>query len=294
MNCNHIGLSARLLSVAVVFLVISAARSAPAVTTPPQTLPILASHKALYSVSLTSTRPGSDYSDVSGKMALEFNDRCNVWTTSQKSLLRTVSGDGTEETSNNDFRSSESKTGDLYTFFVRQTQNGDVSEFRGSATRNGPDGAGVADYSQPDRKSYKLPAHFVFQTAQQVQLIEYAKRGGRFLAGEMFDGSEGGGAARFNAIILKPDPQTAKPTIKSPLLDSPGYRVRVAFYPADGTGGADAEHAETAVADAEQPEYEMTMTLHDNGVVSDYDYDYEDFSVHGKLEAIQALPRPHC
>lgn len=260
----------------------------------PAPLPILASHKALYAVSLTSTRPGSDYSDVSGKMALEFNDRCNVWTTRQKSLLRTVSGDETEELSNNDFKSSESKAGDLYTFSVRQTESGDVTEYSGSAARNGPDGSGIAEYSAPEHKTYKLPPHFLFQTAQQVKLIEYAQRGGRFLGGDMFDGSEGGGAARFNAVLLKPLPKSSDPEVKSPLLDSPAHRVRVAFYPAEGTVDPGAQHSETAVVDGEQPEYEITMTLHDNGVVSDYDYDYQDFSVHGKLEAIQVLPRPRC
>src|SRR5215469_2772218 len=55
---------------------------------------VLASHKALYTVTLTGTRAGSDYLDVSGKMILEFTDACDAWTTSQKSLLRTVTGEG--------------------------------------------------------------------------------------------------------------------------------------------------------------------------------------------------------
>jgi len=264
--------------------------AAPAGAPLPTASPVLASHKALYSVSLTSTRAGADYLDVSGKMVLEFTDTCDAWTTNQKSMLRTVSGEGTEDVSSSDFAAWENKAGDDYKFSVRQTQNGDVSEFRGRARRSGPNGSGVAEYTKPERKTYQLPPHFLFQTAQQVKLIEYAQKGGRFFSGEMFDGSEGGGAARFNAIILKP-PQGMDGALKSPLLDSPPHRVRIAFYPAAGTEDKDGQ----ASADTgEQPEYEMTMTVHDNGVVSDYDYDYEDFSVHGSLMAIQALPRPHC
>ncbi len=264
--------------------------AAPAGTPLPVSPMILASHKALYSVTLTSTRSGADYLDVSGKMVLEFTDTCDAWTTNQKSMLRTVSGEGTEEVSNSDFAAWENKAGDDYKFSVRQTQNGDVSEFRGRARRNGPNGAGVADYTKPERKSYSLPPHFLFQTAQQVKLIELAQKGTRFFSGEMFDGSEGGGAARFNAIILKPSSSRGS-LLKDPLLDSPPHRVRIAFYPAAGTGDQDGQ---AAIDTNEQPEYEMTMTVHDNGVVSDYDYDYEDFSVHGSLMAIQALPRPHC
>jgi hypothetical protein len=272
----------------------SAAGSSPGVAAVPVQHMILASHKALYAVTLTSTRPGADYTDVSGKMFLEFNDKCKVWTTAQKSLLKTVSSDGTEEFSNNDFRATESKDGDVYTFSVRQTQNGEVTEYRGSATGNGPNGTGVVEYSAPDHKVYKLPPHFLFQTAQQVRLIDLAQHGGHFLGGDMFDGSEGGGATHFNAVILKPAGKPANPAVRSPLLDSPAHRIRLAFYPPQGDGDADGVGDATTVADGEEPEYEMTMTLHDNGVVSDYDYDYQDFSVHGQLQAIQSVPRPRC
>jgi hypothetical protein len=277
---------------AAVTILLPAHSAAPASVAPPASPPmVLASHKALYTVTLTSTRPGSDYLDVSGKMVLEFTDSCDAWTTNQKSLLRTVTGEGAEDVSNSDFAAWESKAGDDYKFSVRQTQNGDVSEFRGRARRNGPNDSGTADYTKPERKSYKLPPHFMFQTAQQVKLIEVAQKGGHFFSGDMFDGSEGGGAAHFNAIILKSPATGGATTVKSPLLDSPPHRVRVAFFPPSGTVDQD----EPASIDTnEMPEYEMTMTVHDNGVVSDYDYDYEDFSVHGTLQAIQPLSRPHC
>jgi hypothetical protein len=254
---------------------------------------ILASHKALYTVTLTNTRPGSDYLDVSGKMILEFTDACDAWTTSQKSLLRTVTGEGTEALSHSDFAAWESKAGDDYKFTVHQTQDGDTSEFFGRARRDGPGDAGTARYTKPEKATYKLPPHFLFQTAQQVKLIDYARKGGHFLNGDMFDGSEGGGSAHFNAVVLKtPGTDPAAPGLKNPLLDSPRHRVRVAFYPPDGTDSK--SDGKTAANSNEEPEYEMTMTVHDNGVVSDYDYDYQDFSVHGQLQAIQALPRPHC
>jgi hypothetical protein len=172
---------------------------------------------------------------------------------------------------------------------VRQTQDGETSEFRGRAKRNPQGDGGTAEYTKPDHTTYKLPPHFLFQTAQQVKLIEIARKGEHFLSGDMFDGSEGGGAARFNAVVLKTKPDTVNSTVKDPLLDSPPHRIRVAFYSAAGTGD-DSDGKD----DSDQPEYEMTMTVHDNGVVSDYDYDYQDFSVHGQLQAIQSLPRPHC
>jgi hypothetical protein len=290
MKISISGSIARGLFVGVILCVSFQADAAPPLTAN-QT--VLASHKALYTVTLTNTRPGSDYLDVSGKMILEFTDACDAWTTSQKSLLRTVTGEGTEALSHSDFAAWESKAGDDYKFSVHQTQDGDTSEYRGRARRNGPGDAGTAEYTKPEKATYKLPPHFLFQTAQQVKLIDYARKGGHFLSGDMFDGSEGGGSAHFNAVVLKtPGTDPAAPGLKNPLLDSPRHRVRVAFYPPDGTD--DKSDGKTASDSNEEPEYEMTMTVHDNGVVSDYDYDYQDFSVHGQLQAIQALPRPHC
>jgi hypothetical protein len=291
MKTSSLGWVARGLLAGAIIGVPFQAFAAPAAPVPASST-VLASHKALYSVTLTGTRPGGDYLDVSGKMILEFTDACDAWTTSQKSLLRTVTGEGTEAISHSDFAAWESKAGDDYKFSVRQTQDGDTSEFRGRAKRNGQGDTGTAEYTKPERVSYKLPPHFLFQTAQQVKLIDTAKKGDHFLSGDMFDGSEGGGSAHFNAVILKLNPDRAGSVLKDPLLDSPVHRVRVAFYPPAGTG--DQNDGKAAADTGEQPEYEMTMTVHDNGVVSDYDYDYQDFSVHGQLQAIQALPRPHC
>ncbi len=260
---------------------------------PPVVSPVtLASHKALYTVTLTGTHPGSDYLDVSGKMILEFTDACDVWTTKQKSLLRTVTGEGTESLSHSDFSARETKDGASYDFSTKQTQDGDTSEFRGHAARDSQSDGGFAKYTKPEQTTYKLPPHFLFQTAQQVKLIEYAKKGGHFLSGDMFDGSEGGGASHFNAIVLKTPGKDSAANLKNPLLDSPLHKVRIAFYPPAGT--EDKSDGQTAADSNEEPEYEMTMTVHDNGVVSDYDYDYQDFSVHGQLQAIQALAHPRC
>jgi hypothetical protein len=256
--------------------------------------PALASHRAIYSISLKSVRPGADYIDVDGAMAIDFKDVCDAWTTNQKSTLRTVTSDGAEDRSDSEFNAWESKDGAGYNFSMKQNQGGEATEYRGHAKRNAPSDSGVADYTKPDREHFKLPAHFLFQTAQQIKLLEFARKGDRFLSGDIFDGSEGGGAARFNAVILKPAIKPATASLKNPLLDAPAYRVRVAFYLPEGTLARDESTGKLVTDSGEEPEYEVTMTIHDNGVVSDYDYDYDDFSVHGTLRDIQASSRPHC
>ena len=42
------------------------------------------------------------------------------------------------------------------------------------------------------------------------------------------------------------------------------------------------------------PDYEESVRLLDNGIAEDMLFDYGDYAVRGKLEQIEALPRPHC
>jgi hypothetical protein len=77
--------------------------------------------------------------------------------------------------------------------------------------------------------------------------------------------------------MVEPDPEAAK---KSPLLNRPGWRVRLAFFPADQS--------------AEKPEYELGMLLLDNGVSRDMTIDYGDYTIKATLDDIEALPKPGC
>ena len=64
------------------------------------------------------------------------------------------------------------------------------------------------------------------------------------------------------------------------MLDRPGWRVRLAFFPVD--------------ASAEKPDYELGMRLLDNGVSEDMLIDYGEYSIHAKLDDIEALSKPSC
>ena len=66
----------------------------------------------------------------------------------------------------------------------------------------------------------------------------------------------------------------------SPLLEQPGWRVRLAFFPVD--------------AKAEEPDYELGMDLLDNGVSRDMVIDYGDYSIRAKLDDIEPKAKPSC
>ena len=72
---------------------------------------------------------------------------------------------------------------------------------------------------------------------------------------------------------------SAKPPA-NPLVERPSWPMRLAYFLPD--------------PGVEEPDYEETIRLLDNGVVQDMLLDYGDYVVHAKLDEIIALPKPGC
>jgi hypothetical protein len=173
----------------------------------------------------------------------------------------------------------ESKDGLHYRFNQKETRSGgEDEEIRGTANLDGPGKGGTASFEKPDGKSFALPAEALFPSAHTIFLIDKAKAGETFISKHVFDGATVEGAVLVSAVIgpkIEPDADAAK---KSPLLNHPGWRVRLAFFPADPK--------------AEKPDYELGMLLLDNGVSRDMVIDYGDYAIHAKLDDIEALSKP--
>src|SRR6185312_7222836 len=139
----------------------------------------------------------------------------------------------------------------------------------GTARLDSEDKGGVAEFDTPPDKKIKLPPHLLFPTAHTAVLIDRAAAGENFVSRQVFDGGAADAPVLVSAIIgpkVEPDPALAK---KSPLLDRPGWRVRLAFFPPDQK--------------VEKPDYEIGMVLLDNGVSRDMVIDYGDYAIRAKL-----------
>ena len=126
----------------------------------------------------------------------------------------------------------------------------------------------------------KLEPGVLFPSAHTILLIDKAKEGETLVSRLVFDGSAEENAVQVSAVIgakVAGDPPSAD---GSPLLQHPGWRVRLAFFPAD--------------ANAERPDYELGMRLLDNGVSRDMVIDYGEYSIRAKLDDIESLAKPHC
>jgi len=175
----------------------------------------------------------------------------------------------------------ESKDGLRYRFNQKETRNKATDdEIRGSARLAGPGQGGLVTFEEPAGKSFALPPGTVFPSAHTILLIDRATAGDTFVARQLLDGTSVGGAALVSSVIgpkVEPDATAAK---QSPLLDHPGWRVRLAFFPADQK--------------KETPDYELGMLLLDDGVSRNMVIDYGDYAIGVKLTDIEAAAKPNC
>jgi len=96
-------------------------------------------------------------------------------------------------------------------------------------------------------------------------------------------------------------PMSADALNQSPLIGGTrAWRIRMAFYPRPDAlpaqdDGKDASAAnDTADDTGLVPDYEMTMILHSNGVVSSFTLDYPDFSLDADLLSINEVAKNSC
>ncbi|HUC09617.1 MAG TPA: cell envelope integrity EipB family protein [Stellaceae bacterium] len=241
----------------------------------------IAPHRALYTMTLGSTSTDSGIVGATGAMDYEWGETCDGWTIEQRYRLRMHYAESRDVDVISTFVTWESKDGLRYRFNQRETRNGELDqEIRGEARLDGPGKGGVAIFTKPQPQTFKLAPGVLFPSAHTILLIDKAEEGRRFVTRHVFDGATDENAVQVSAVIankVTADPVSAK---LSPLLDRPGWRIRLAFFPVD--------------ANAEEPDYELGMDLLDDGVSRDMVIDYGDYSIRAKLDDIEALGKPSC
>jgi hypothetical protein len=250
-------------------------------------------HRALYTLSLGTSKSGSGVLGASGAMYYEWGETCDGWTVEQRFRLRIVYAEQGGGDLSSTLVTWESKDGLRYRFNERRLRNGEPDEeLHGEAHLDGPGKGGVAEFTKPQSTTIKLAPGVIFPTAHTLVLIDSAKAGDQFLVRQVFDGSTVENASQISAVIgseLKPDAvdkladPNSKPSAdvaKSPLLQHPSWPMRLAFFPPDSA--------------SETPDYELGMRLLSNGVSQDMDLDYGDYVVKAHLDEIEPLGKPSC
>ena len=235
----------------------------------------LSPHRAIYHMALASTRAGSGVAGATGTMSYQFGDSCDGWIVENRIAVTYSYTEGGQADTTTDFLTWESKDGLRYRFRMRNTRDGQVTDdIEGTAELKGKGLGGTAKFTRPEVVSIPLPKGTLFPTEHTVKLMEAAQGGNHSLLRVVFDGSDAQGPYDVNALIGKSHAMEANSA--SPLLDSPS----LAFFPLDSQEST--------------PDFEMRLNYHDNGVAQNIIQAFKNFSLEGRLESIEPLPKHGC
>jgi hypothetical protein len=254
------------------------AKEAPAATAP-LTARALASHRGVYTLTLDRARENAGIVDVSGAMLFEIIDACESWASRQRFTMTLRNREGTELETGSDYATLESMDGRTLRFSLTQVTQGAVSSRVVGQAELGPDGSGVARYSEPEVKELPIPPGTLLPNTHTIAALNAARAGQRLLVAPIFDGTTADGAQQ-TTTVMSPW-QGPQPVPEAPSLSTLGSsRMRIAFFEPDGeqAGGA------------RTPSYEVSLRYFENGVADDMIMDFGDFTVRAKLMKLEEAP----
>jgi hypothetical protein len=244
-----------------------------------------APHKALYDIKITRLKSGSPVTGVSGDMFYKWSDECVGYATDHRFNIRYDYAEQPAVRISSRYIAFENKASTEMSYVSIHDENGsEREEIRGMAKRQ-KDNTGEAVNTMPKGLRFTLPENFVFPTQHTKAVLAQAVKGNKFYAAVMYDGSDAEGPIEINAVIgkeIKPVLAPQKDEVDARLLNNRAWPVRLAFFK---------YLKDDKMADEDiKPLYEMDIILHENGVVSAIDVDYDSFSVRQDLTALTALP----
>lgn len=257
--------------------------AAPAASVP-QGQPIearhLAPHRAAYRLSLARVRETANIARAEGAMLYEIVDACDGWATRQRFSLTLTDGDGTEMETASDYATWETKDGRRLRFTLTQMTQGAVTQRIAGEAEIGPDGSGIARYTEPEAKEERLPPGTLLPNMHTILALNAVREGRRLLVAPLFDGTSAEGAQDTTSVFSPWD--APREVAGFPALSPLGSaRMRIAFFDRD---------AQQQGGGATTPSYEVSLRYWENGVADELLMDFREFVVAGQLIRLEPVP----
>jgi len=250
----------------------------------------LVPHRAIYDLSLGTTRGNSQLAGVRGRILYDFGGSvCQGYSLEFRQVSELDSGEGKVSTS--DLRSTTWEGADARTFKFNSQNFVDenlVDSVDGHARREASKTAVALE--KPQQKSLSLAAGVVFPTEHMVRVIKAARAGQAVLSFPVYDGSETGDKVFDTLTVIGHEIQPGErnhddAAAGEPKLASvPRWPVTVSYF--------ERGKAET---NAEQlPAYAISFELYANGISRALALDYNTFVINGKLASIDIKDAKPC
>ncbi|MFV0279498.1 MAG: cell envelope integrity EipB family protein [Rhodoblastus sp.] len=246
--------------------------------------PTLASHRAVYELSLFSSKGEKSPNMARGRIAFDFSgNACDGYTQNFRQLTELQPAEGPVRMS--DMRSATFEDAGARNFRFKvesKVDNRGVEEIDGSASKSG-DGALSVRLMRPRPSRLDLAQDVVFPTEHIMRIIQAAQAGQRTLSLKAFDGTDTGRKV-FETLAIIGKEEVGAPAEKAAqaeqLKNMKRWPVTISYFETDKKDNT--------------PNYVLSFDLYENGVSRALKLDYGDFVLAGEMKQLEFLPTKPC
>jgi hypothetical protein len=243
---------------------------------------ILAPHRAIYELTLATTRSGSGVTSVAGRMAYDLTgSACDGYTQTMRFVTRMTNQTGTTVVT--DLRSTtwEDARGKRFRFDSSQYRDEKATESTvGDAARAGTSDEVKVELTKPAKKNLSIPSRVYFPVQHTMAMLNAAKAGKTSFRADLYDGSEKGEKV-YDTVAAIGRPQAPGTNRQLPQMKNTdklnglkAWPVSIAYFePSSGKEDA-------------LPVYELSFLMFENGVSRKLYIDYGEFALQGDLSEI--------
>jgi hypothetical protein len=245
----------------------------------------LASHRAVYDLSLTGAGEPSGFAPIVGRLVVEMvGSRCAGYTSTTRFVTQAETDDGERLVTDARSRTFETVDG-FFEFEYENFENDRIVERTSGTARRGPRGIAV-ELSKPATRKFVIDPDAVLPSEQMIRTIRAARTGERFLALDVYDGQDGGETVYATATVIGSAAIDAKGEV-APSIDEPRFAgltrwpLTISYFPKDGRTD-------------DRPTYVVSIVTYENGVANGINIDYGDFGFTGALSQLEMLAPEPC
>ncbi|MEH6632763.1 MAG: DUF1849 family protein [Halopseudomonas aestusnigri] len=232
-------------------------------------------HKAVYGLGLKASHQGA-INNMNGQIIYDWTSDCKGWVVSNELDMSVAYSNGRSVQMALRFSTWEAQDGSRYRFAVHQGDSvSGPSNFMGRALRDEAKDMVNVDITAPEQKTAEIK-NALFPTAFLSEIISAAQNGKMTINYPVFDGTTELEAFNVSAVILPVEAKSVFPEMEG----LKAWRVFLAFY----------EQKDGSTV----PVQEQSLLLYENGVVTEIELDFGNFTVAGDLVEFEATKKPVC
>lgn len=248
----------------------------------------LASHRAIYDLTVSKMNGNSGYSNIEGKLAYELTgSSCEGWAVNYRIANRYAEAEKGTRVLDTQLTTWESADGLEMNLSQKQfIDNSLDSEERLVVKRPKAGVEAEGTMTLPKALEFKVLAEALFPSTHQAHILEAAKQGLTRDSSMVFDGSDGEKTYRAITFIgKKREPGSFVLDQSNPQTETvrnlPSWPMSVSYYPADDDQAA-------------TPVYQASFNVYENGVSTNLFMDYGSYVLKGTLTKLELLKSSPC